>query len=192
MIKRSLGFSKNQVEGYSIWEEVKFSVFTFLVIVLFVSSSVLVCYKIPYPSGEAAILAIPVLISLAFVKSSMKQLEVENNKKSKSMFILATVFLGIGYIFLSLSMFLSTKVVEVTSSNVRKVEAVLVNTSSDSALLSIDGKFERIEGVSNLYDLSIGDTVTSISQESKVTHFKSWTGSTEDREEKTTILKINK
>lgn len=191
MIKRSLGFSKSQDEGYSIWEVVKFSVFTLLVIVLFVSSSVLVCYKIPCPSGEAAILAIPALISIAFVNSSMKQLEVENNKKSKSMFILATVFLGIGYIFLSLSMFVSTKVVDVTSPKVRKVDAVLVNTSGDSALLSIDGKLERIDDIANLYDFSIGDKVNSISYESKVTSFKSWTGITETRKEKETVLKGN-
>lgn len=192
MIKRSLGFSQNQDEGYSIWEVVKFLVFTLLVIVLFVSLTVLVCYKIPYPSGEVAILVIPALISIVFVNSSMKQLEVENKKKSKSMFILAMVFLAIGYFFLGLSAFVSTKTVEVTSSDVRKVDAVVVNVSSDYVLLSIDGKFERVKDVTNFYDLSIGDTVTSISQESKVTHFKSWTGSTEDREEKTTILKVNK
>lgn len=173
-------------------EEIKFLAFIVLDFVLFVSIIVLVCYKIPYPYGEAAILVIPVLISAVFGKSSMKQLEVENNKKSKSMFILAMVFLAIGYFFLGLSAFVSTKTVEVTSSDVRKVDAVLVNTSGDSALLSINGKFERVEDVTNFYDLSIGDTVTSISQESKVTHFKSWTGSTEDREEKTTILKVNK
>ena len=189
MIKRSLGFSQNQVEGYSDWEVVKFSVFTLLAIILFISIGVLVYYKIPYPSDDAAIPAIPALISIVLVNSSMKQLEVENKKKSKSMFILAMVFLAIGYFFLGLSAFVSTKTVEVTSSDVRKVDAVVVNISSDSALLSIDGKFERIEDVSNLYDLSIGDTVTSISQESKVTHFKSWTGSTEDRKENKTILK---
>lgn len=189
MIKRSLGFSQNQVEGYSIWEEVKFLVFLLLDIVLFVSLTVLVCYKIPYPSDEAAILTIPALISIVFVNSSMKQLEVENKKKSKSMFILAMVFLAIGYFFLGLSVFVSTKTVEVTSSDVRKVDAVVVNLSRDYVLLNIDGKFERVEGVTNSYDLSIGDTVTSISKESKVTHFKSWTGATEDMEKKKTILK---
>ena len=192
MIKRSLGFSQNQVKGYSNWEVVEFSVFTLLDIILFISIGVLVYYKIPYPSDDAAIISIPALISIVFVNSSMKQLEVENKKKSKSMFILAMVFLAIGYFFLGLSAFVSTKTVEVTSSDVRKVDAVVVNVSSDSVLLNIDGKFERIEDVSNLYDLSIGDTVTSISQESKVTHFKSWTGATEDRKGNKTILKINK
>lgn len=189
MVKRSLDFSQNQVEGHLIWEVVKFSVFTILVIVLFVSISVLAFYKIPYPSSDAAILAIPTLISIVFVNSSMKQLEVENNKKSKSMFILAMVFLAIGYFFLGLSAFVSTKTVEVTSSKVQKVDAVVVNISSDYVLLNIDGKFERVEGVTNSYDLVIGDKVTTISKESKVTHFKSWTGATEDMKEKKTILK---
>lgn len=162
---------------------------TLLDIILFISIGVLVYYKIPYPSADAAIISIPALISIVFDNSSMKQLEVENKKKSKSMFILAMVFLAIGYFFLGLSAFVSTKTVEVTSSDVRKVDAVVVNISRDYVLLSIDGKFERIEDVSNLYDLSIGDTVTSISQESKVTHFKSWTGATEDRKENKTILK---
>lgn len=189
MIKRSLGFSQNRYEMYSIWEVVKFSVFTLLAIILFVSVSVLACYKIPYPSSDAAILAIPTLISIVFVNSSMKQLEVENNKKSKSMFILAMVFLAIGYFFLGLSAFVSTKTVEVTSSKVQKVDAVVVNISSDYVLLNIDGKFERVEGVTNSYDLVIGDKVTTISKESKVTHFKSWTGAMEDMKEKKTILK---
>lgn len=173
-------------------EEVKFLAFTVLVIILFISIGVLVYYKIPYPSDDLGIIGIPTLISIILESSSNKHHEKGNKRKSKSRFIVAMIFLTIGYIFLSLSMFVSTKVVDVTSSKVRKVDAVLVNTSKDSALLSIDGKFERIEDVSNLYDLSIGDTVTSISQESKVIHFKSWTGSTEDKEEKTTILKINK
>lgn len=173
-------------------EEVKFLAFTVLVITLFISIGVLVYYKIPYPSDDLVIIGIPTLISIILESSSSKHHEKGNERKSKSMFILAMVFLAIGYFFLGLSAFVSTKTVEVTSSDLRKVDAVVVNISSDSALLSIDGKFERIEDVSNLYDLSIGDTVTSISQESKVTHFKSWTGSTEDREEKTTILKINK
>lgn len=173
-------------------EEVKFLAFTVLVITLFISIGVLVYYKIPYPSDDLVIIGIPTLISIILESSSSKHHEKGNERKPKSRFIVAMVFLGIGYFFLGLSAFVSTKTVEVTSSDVRKVDAVLVNTSSDSALLSIDGKFERIEDVSNLYDLSIGDTVTSISQESKVTHFKSWTGFTEDREEKTTILKINK
>lgn len=189
MIKRSLGFSQNQVEGYSDWEVVKFFVFILLGIILFISIGVLVYYKVPYPSHDVGIISIPALISIVFVNFSMKQLEVENNKKSKSMFILAMVFLAIGYFFLGLSAFVSTKTVEVTSSDVRKVDAVVVNISRDSALLSINGKFERIEDVSNLYDLSIGDKISSISQESKVTHFKSWTGATEDREKKKTILK---
>lgn len=189
MIKRSLGFSQNHDEGYSIWEVVKFSVFTILVIILFISIGVLVYYKIPYPSDDAAISAIPVLISIVLVNFSMKQLEVENNKKSKSMFILAMVFLAIGYFFLGLSAFVSTKTVEVTSSDLRKVDAVVVNISRDYVLLNIDGKFERVEDVTNSYDLVIGEKVTSISQESKVTHFKSWTGSTEDMKKKKTILK---
>ena len=188
MIKRSLGFSQNKNEGYSMWEVVKFSVFTLLVITLFISIGVLVYYKIPYPSSDGAIISFPALISIVFVNSSMKQLEVENNKKSKSMFILAMVFLGIGYFFLSMSIFLSTKVEEITFSNVRKVKAVLVNTSSDSVLLSINGKIERIDDVANLDDLSIGDKVSSISYDSKVTSFKSWTGTTETREEKETVL----
>ena len=189
MIKRSLGFSQNQVEGYSDWEVVKFFVFILLGIILFISIGVLVYYKVPYPSHDVGIISIPAPISIVFVNFSMKQLEVENNKKSKSMFILAMVFLAIGYFFLGLSAFVSTKTVEVTSSDVRKVDAVVVNLSRDYVLLNIDGKFERVEGVTNSYDLSIGDTVTSISKESKVTHFKSWTGSTEDMEKKKTILK---
>ena len=106
MIKRSLGFSQNRDEGYSIWEAVKFSVFTLLVITLFLSIGVLVYYKIPYSSSDGAIISILALISIVFVNSSMKQLEVENNKKSKSMFILAMVFLGIGYFFQCLYFFL--------------------------------------------------------------------------------------
>ena len=179
MIKRSLGFSQNQVEGYSDWEVVKFFVFILLGIILFISIGVLVYYKVPYPSHDVGIISIPALISIVFVNFSMKQLEVENNKKSKSMFILAMVFLALGYFFLGLSAFVSTKT----------VDAVVVNLSRDYVLLNIDGKFERVDGVTNSCDLSIGDTVTSISKESKVTHFKSWTGATEDMEKKKTILK---
>jgi hypothetical protein len=93
-------------------EEVKFLAFTVLVITLFISIGVLVYYKIPYLSDDLAIIGIPTLISMILESSSSKHHEKGNERKSKSRFIVAMIFLTIGYIFLSLSMFVSTKTVE--------------------------------------------------------------------------------
>ena len=115
----------------------------------------------------------------------------EGLKKSKYRFRLAVSFATLGYLFLALALFVSKKEVEVIPLETRQVDATVVNLVKDTVLLRNDGSFEGVKDVTNINDLTIGDRVTSISHEDKVTHFKSWTGYTADIKEKTTTLKGN-
>ena len=115
----------------------------------------------------------------------------EGLKKSKYRFRLAVSFVTLGYLFLALALFVSKKEVEVIPLETRQVDATVVNIVKDTVLLSNNGSFEGIKDVTYANNLSIGDRVTTISHEDKVTHFKSWTGYTTDIKEKTTTLKVN-
>lgn len=115
----------------------------------------------------------------------------EGFKKAKSKFRVAVGFAALGYLFLALALFVSKKEVEVIPLEVRQVDSVVVNISKDNVLLITDGTFEGIKDVTNVSNLTIGDKVTTISHEDKVTHFKSWTGYTADFKEKTTTIKGN-
>lgn len=115
----------------------------------------------------------------------------EGLKKSNYRFRVAVGFAALGYIFLALALLVSKKEVEVTPLEVKQVDSVVVNISKDNVLLSNNGTFEGIKGVTNVNDLNIGDKVTSITHEDKVTHIKSWTGITSEVKEKTTTLKAN-
>lgn len=115
----------------------------------------------------------------------------EDFKKAKSRFSRAVSFVLLGYIFLALALFVSKKEVEVIPLETRQVDATIVNIVKDTVLLSNNGSFEGIKDVTYTNNLSIGDKVTTISHEDKVTHFKSWTGYTTDIKEKTTTLKVD-
>ena len=71
------------------------------------------------------------------------------------------------------------------------MDATIVSISKDTVLLSSDGSFEGVKDVTNVNDLTIGDKVTTISHEDKVTNFKSWTGLTSEVKEKLATLKGN-
>ena len=113
----------------------------------------------------------------------------EGLKKSKYRFRLAVSSVTLGYFFLALALFVSTKTVEVTPLEVRQVDATIVNISKDTVLLSNNGTFEGIKDVTSVSSLNIGDKISTISHEDKVTHFKSWTGYTTEFKEKSTTLK---
>lgn len=115
----------------------------------------------------------------------------EDFKKAKSRFSKAVSFVILGYLFLALALFVSKKEVEVIPLETRQVDATVVNIVKDTVLLSNNGTFEGIKDVTYTNNLSIGDRVTSISHEDKVTHFKSWIGYTTDIKEKTTTLKVD-
>lgn len=115
----------------------------------------------------------------------------EGLKKSKYRFRVAVGCVALGYLFLALALFVSKKEVEVIPLETRQVDATVVNIVKDTVLLSNNGSFEGIKDVTYANKLSIGDRVTTISHEDKVTHFKSWTGYTTDIKEKTTTLKVN-
>jgi hypothetical protein len=115
----------------------------------------------------------------------------EGLKKAKLRFRIASGFVTLGFVFVSLALFVSKKEVNVVPLNVKQVDVVVVNISKDTVLLSNNGSFEGVKDVTNVSDLNIGDKVTTISLEDKVTHFKSWTGYTTDIKEKTTTLKVN-
>lgn len=115
----------------------------------------------------------------------------EDFKTARSRFRKAVSFATLGYIFLALALFVSKKEVEVTPIEVRQVDATIVNISKDTVLLSNDGSFEGVKDVTNVNDLTIGNKITTISHEDRVTHFKSWTGLTSEVKEKLTILKGN-
>lgn len=112
----------------------------------------------------------------------------EDFKKAKLRFRIASGFVTLGFVFVSLALFVSKKEVEINPLETRQVDAVVVNISRDNVLLSNNGTFEGIKDVTNVSDLNIGDKVTTISHEDKVTRFKSWTGLTSEIKEKTTTL----
>lgn len=140
---------------------------------------------------------LPIFISAIFGGIYMKMSErtdiatKEGLKKSKYRFRAAVGFVFLGYLFLALALFVSKTEVEVTPLETRQVDATVVNIVKDTVLLSSNGTFEGIKDVTNVNDLTIGDRVTTISHEDKVTHFKSWTGYTTDFKEKITTLKVN-
>ena len=140
---------------------------------------------------------LPIFISAIFGGIYMKMSErtdiatKEGLKKSKYRFRASVGFVFLGYLFLALALFVSKKEVEVTPLETRQVDATVVNIVKDTVLLSSNGSFEGVKDVTNVSDLNIGDKVTTISHEDKVTHFKSWTGYTIDIKEKTTTLKGN-
>lgn len=113
----------------------------------------------------------------------------EDFKKAKSYFRVAVSFATLGYIFLALALFVSKKDVENTPLEVRQVDATIVNISNNTVLLSNNGSFEGVKDVTNINGLNIGDKVTTISHEDKVTQFNSWTGLSSEVKEKLTTLK---
>lgn len=115
----------------------------------------------------------------------------EDFKKAKSRFSKAVSFVTLGYLFLALALFVSKKEVEVTTLETRQVDATIANIVKDTVLLSNNGSFEGVKDVTSVSGLNIGDKVTTISQEDKVTHFKSWTGRTSEVKEKLTTLKVD-
>ena len=115
----------------------------------------------------------------------------EGLKKSNYRFRVAVGVVTLGYLFLALALFVSKKEVEVIPLETRQVDATVVNIIKDTVLLSNNGTFEGIKDVTNVNDLGIGDKITTISLEDKVTYIKSWTGYTTDFKEKTTTLKVN-
>ena len=112
-------------------------------------------------------------------------------KKAKLRFRIASGFVTLGFVFVSLALFVSKKEVEVIPLETRQVDAVVVNIVKDTVLLSNDGSFEGVKDVAYANNLGIGDKVTSISHEDRVTHIKSWTGFHTDVKEKLTTLKGN-
>lgn len=139
-------------------------------------------------------LSISVFFSLIYLFASEKPeeyFEEDIEEKGKSSFKIAVGCMVCGYLCIALTLFVSQKVTEVTSSDVKEVNAVVVNIDKDkgNVLLSIEDSLEGIKNVTNSDRFSIGDKVTSISYEDKVIHFKSWMGFTEDKKRKETILK---
>ena len=150
-----------------------------------------------YPNSIPLVDLLPIFISALLGATLMgiyNRSEIDTDedfKKAKSRFSKAVSFVTLGYLFLALALFVSKKEVEVIPLEVRQVDATIVNISKDTVLLSNDGSFEGVKDVTNINDLAIGDKVTTISHEDKVTHFKSWTGYTADFKEKTTTIKGN-
>lgn len=150
-----------------------------------------------YPNSIPLVDLLPIFISALLGATFMgiyNRSEIDTDedfKKAKSRFSKAVSFVTLGYLFLALALFVSKKEVEVIPLEVRQVDATIVNISKDTVLLSNDGSFEGIKDVSNVSSLNIGDKITTISHEDKVTHIKSWTGYTTDIKEKTTTLKVN-
>lgn len=162
---------------------------------LLIIASIVVGFKIivfDYPKEDLVPLSISVLFSVIYLFASEKPeeyFEEDIEEKGKSAFKVAVGCMVCGYLCIALTLFVSQKVTEVTSSDVKEVNAVVVNIDKGNVLLSIDGSLEGIKNVTNSDRLSIGDKISSISYEDKVIHFKSWVGLTEDRKRKETILK---
>lgn len=150
-----------------------------------------------YPNSIPLVDLLPIFISALLGAAFMgiyNRSEIDSDedfKKAKSRFSKAVSFVILGYLFLALALFISKKEVGVTPTEVRQVDATIVNISKDTVLLSSDGSFEGVKDVTNVNDLTIGDKVTTISHEDKVTNFKSWTGLTSEVKEKLTTLKGN-
>lgn len=164
---------------------------------LLIVAYIVVGFKIivfDYPIEDLVPLSISVLFSVIYLYASEKPEEYfkeDIEEKGKSAFKVAVCCMVCGYLCIALTLFVSQKVTEVTSSDVKEVNAVVVNIDKDkgNVLLSIDGSLEGIKNVTNSDRFSIGDKVTSISYEDQVIHFKSWVGLTEDKKRKETILK---
>lgn len=150
-----------------------------------------------YPNSIPLVDLLPIFISAMLGAAFMgiyNRSEIDTDedfKKAKSRFSKVVSFVILGYLFLALVLLVSKKEVGVIPLETRQVDATVVNIVKDTVLLSNDGSFEGVKDVTNINDLTIGDRVTSISHEDKVTHFKSWTGYTTDIKEKTTTLKVN-
>lgn len=164
-----------------------------IILLVFVVYFIASGYQNSIPLVDLLPIFISAMIGAAFMGISNRS-EVysdEDFKEIKSSFRTAVGFVTLGYLFLALALFVSKKEVEVTPLEVRQVDAVVVNISKDNVLLSTDGTFEGIKDVTNVSSLAIGDKVTTISHEDKVTNFKSWTGLTSEVKEKLTTLKGN-
>ena len=114
---------------------------------------------------------LPILMSVVFSLTFLSNLyrDYSNESEEVKSYIKRALFSTIiGYIFFALSLFVSTKTVEVTSSNIREVDATVVNISRGDVLLGINGSYENIENVSNSEDLNIGAKITSISNEKRL------------------------
>lgn len=150
-----------------------------------------------FPDSILPVDLLPIFISTILGGIYMKMSEQtdiatkEGLKKSNYRFRVAVGVVTSGYLFLALALFVSKKEVEVIPLETRQVDATVVNLVKDTVLLSNDGSFEGVKDVTNINDLTIGDRVTSISHEDKVTHFKSWTGLTSEVKEKLTTIKGN-
>lgn len=134
---------------------------------------------------------VPILISVIFSLICMSNLRnySSESKEGRTYLKKALSFISLGYLFLALSLFVSTKTVETTSTNVKEVDATIVNISKNSVLLSNNGSFEVIEDVMGVKGLKLGDKISTISYEERVAHFKSWTGITKDARRKVVTLK---
>lgn len=150
-------------------------------------------YQNSIPPSDLLPIFISAILGGVYMKIS-EQTDIstkEGLKKSKYRFRVAAGCVALGYLFLALALFVSKKEVKVIPLETRQVDATVVNIVKDTVLLSNNGSFEGVKDVTNVSDLTIGDRVTTISHEDKVTYFKSWTGYTTDFKEKTTTLKVN-
>lgn len=165
--------------------------FSEVILLVFIIYFITKGYKDSIPFQDLA----PILISAIFggmfmyASNPSTVYSDEELKKTKSFFRVAVSVVTFGYLFLALALFVSKKEVEITPLEVRQVDATIVNISKDTVLLSNNGSFEGIKGVTNIDTLNIGDKVTTISHEDKVTHFKSWTGLINEVKDKLTTLK---
>ena len=134
---------------------------------------------------------VPILLSVAFSFICLTNLKdySSESEEGKSFIKRALSSTAIGYLLLALTLFVSTKTVEITSSNVKEVDATIVNIRKDNVLLSNNGSFEVIEDVMGVKGLKLGDKISTISYEERVAHFKSWTGITKDARRKVVTLK---
>ena len=164
-----------------------------LILLGFVAYQVTRGYQNSVQLPDLALIFISAILGGIYMKIS-DQTDIsskEGFKKARYSFRVAVGFVTLGYLFLALALFVSKKEVEVTPLETRQVDATVVNIVKDTVLLSSNGSFEGVKDVTNVSDLNIGDKVTTISHEDKVTHFKSWTGYTTDFKEKITTLKVN-
>lgn len=143
-----------------------------------------------YPNSIPLVDLLPIFISAllgATFTGIYNRSEIDTDedfKKAKSRFSKAASFVILGYLFLALALFVSKKKVEVIPLETRQVDATVVNIVKDTVLLSNNGSFKGIKDVTNVKNLNIGDKITTIAKEDKVTRFKSWTGLTSEIKEK--------
>lgn len=108
---------------------------------------------------------VPILLSVAFSFICLTNLKdySSESEEGKSFIKRALSCTAIGYLLLALTLFVSTKTVETTSTNVKEVDATIVNIRKDNVLLSNNGSFEVIKDVAGVKGLNIGDKITTIS-----------------------------